>query len=79
MTFHEEPPSSRWIRHTRARYVSMYGLQIIEIERVGARWHTTISNPVTGEVLQLETRSPLSVAIQQAETAAAQAAQKKEQ
>lgn len=73
--FHEEPPSSQWVRHTRMRYVAMLGTHIVEIERVGKRWHTMMTSIKTGVVIQMETRSTLSVAIQQAESAAAHAAE----
>lgn len=77
MTLHETPPDSRWIRHSRIKYTAMLGLFMVEIERVGKRWHTSVYDFQTGEILQLETRSPLSVAIQQAESAVAQAATRK--
>jgi len=63
---------SLWIRHTRTRYVAMLGLYMVEIERVGVRWHTTMSSIITGEVKTTETRSPLSIAIQQAEKIASE-------
>lgn len=66
----DDTPSSRWVRHNRMRYVAMYVAQIIEIERVGKRWHITMTNIFTGEVTSLETRSTLSVATRMAETAA---------
>lgn len=66
----DTPEASRWVRHNRARYVTMYVACIIEIERVGVRWHTTLTNIFTGQITELETRSPLSIAIQQAEKAA---------
>jgi len=64
--------SSLWIRHTRSRYMSMQGLWIVEIERMGTRWHTTLTSIISGEIVNLETRSPLSVAIQQAEKRASE-------
>lgn len=78
MSLHESPPPSNFIRHSRVKYTGMIGLYMVEIERVGVRWHTTIYYLTTGETKQLETRSPLSVAIQQAEEAVAQATQQKE-
>ena len=48
----------------------MYVAQVIEIERVGKRWHITMTNIFTGEITNLETRQPLSVATQMAESAA---------
>lgn len=77
--FHEDPPSSRWVRHTRMRYVAMLNSHIAEIERVGKRWHTTLTSILTGAITEMETRSTLSVAIQQAEAAAAHAADKEKQ
>lgn len=49
----------------------MLGLYMAEIERRGVRWHTTLISIINGEIIELETRSPLSVAIQQAESRAA--------
>lgn len=79
MSLHEEAPSSLWVRHTRSKYVAMLGTHIVEIERVGKRWHGTLSSIKTGQVIQIETRSTLSVAIQQAESAAAEAAKKEKE
>lgn len=63
-------PQSLWVKHSRARYVSMIGLFIIEIERTGKRWTTTLTSIMTGEVRYMDTTSPLSVATQAAEKAA---------
>lgn len=68
----DDKPSSRWVRHNRMRYVAMHEAQIMEIERVGKRWHVTMTNIFTGEVTELETRQTLSVATQMAESAAEQ-------
>lgn len=64
-------PQSRWVRHNRSRYVALIALFIIEIERTGNRWTTTLTSIITGEIRHMDTRSPLSVAIQSAEKAAA--------
>lgn len=61
---------SRWVKRNRTTYVTMYIAYIIEIERIGRTWHTSLVSIFTGQITELETRSPLSVAIQQAESAA---------
>lgn len=61
-----------WVKHNRVKYTGLRGLYIVTIERVGKRWMTELTSIITGEVVNLETRSPLSVAIQQAEARAAQ-------
>jgi len=63
----EQQPGIGWVRKNRASYHSMLGLYMVTIERVGVRWHTTLISIISAEVIELETRSPLSVAIQQAE------------
>lgn len=60
-----------WVRQTRTKYNTMLGLYMVEIERTGQRWTTTLISIITGQIIVLETRSPLSVAIRQAENRAA--------
>lgn len=56
-----------WVRQNRTKYNTMLGLYMVEIERVGVRWVTTMISIINGEILTMETRSPFSVAKQQAE------------
>lgn len=70
MSLYEQEPGIGWIRKNRATYHSMLGLYMATIERVGVHWHTTLISIITGEIIELQTRSPLSVAIQQAENRA---------
>lgn len=71
----ESPNPASWVRHNRARYVSLLGTHLGEIERSGVRWLITLTSIKTGAVTTLDTRSPLSVAVQIAEKAAAEAAE----
>lgn len=72
MSLAEQPPGVGWVRQNRTRYSSLLGLYMATIERQGVRWHTTLISIINGEIIELETRSPLSVAIQQAENRAAE-------
>jgi len=68
----DQRPGIGWVRQNRTLYSSMLGLYMVTIERVGVRWHTQLISIINGEIIELETRSPLSVAIQQAENRAAE-------
>jgi len=72
----ESPPESMWVRHNRTRYTALVGTHLAEIERTGTRWTITLTSIKTGAVTNLDTRSPLSVAVQMTEKAALAEAEK---
>lgn len=72
----ESQESAGWVKHSRTRYNALVGTHLGEIERTGVRWTITLTSLKTGVVSTLDTRSPLSVAVQMAEKAARAAAEK---